>query len=224
MHLNKSKKILLYLFLLIILSTFHNQILNKIKYPNLKNVIVSGLNENQNKEIINKLIFLKFQNLFILDSTQIKEILDTNTSIQNYTVFKKFPSSLIIEIEQAKILANLYKDGSNYFVGSNGKLIKANFKRIDKPFLLGNFTNDYFLKLKEIIDKSKLEYKDIKKIYFFDSGRCDIELLDGLLIRLPEKNLLESLNLSVKLMSSDKFKDIRLIDARVKNQVIFNDQ
>ena len=224
MHLNKSKKILLYLFLLIILSTFHNQILNKIKYPNLKNVIVSGLNENQNKEIINKLIFLKFQNLFILDSTQIKEILDTNTSIQNYTVFKKFPSSLIIEIEQAKILANLYKDGSNYFVGSNGKLIKANFKRIDKPFLLGNFTNDYFLKLKEIIDKSKLEYKDMKKIYFFDSGRCDIELLDGLLIRLPEKNLLESLNLSVKLMSSDKFKDIRLIDARVKNQVIFNDQ
>lgn len=224
MHLNKSKKILLYLFLLIILSTFHNQILNKIKYPNLKNVIVSGLNENQNKEIINKLIFLKFQNLFILDSTQIKEILDTNTSIQNYTVFKKFPSSLIIEIEQAKILANLYKDGSNYFVGSNGKLIKANFKRIDKPFLLGNFTNDYFLKLKEIIDKSKLEYKDIKKIYFFDSGRCDIELLDGLLIRLPEKNLLESLNFSVKLMSSDKFKDIRLIDARVKNQVIFNDQ
>lgn len=224
MHLTKSKKILLYLFLFVILSTFHNQILKNIKYPNLKDIIVLGLNENQNMEITNKLIFLKFQNLFILNSTKIKKILDTNTLIESYTVFKKFPSSLIIEIEQTKILANTFKEGSNYLVGSNGKLIKANQKKIDKPFLFGNFTNDYFLGLKEIIDKSKLEYKDIKKIYFFDSGRCDIELLNGLLIRLPEKNLLQSLNLSVELMSSEKFKDIRSIDARIKNQLILDDQ
>ena len=80
------------------------------------------------------------------------------------------------------------------------------------------------MKFKKIIDNSKLKYSDIKKIYFFDSKRWDIELRNGLLIKLPEKKLLESLNLSTELILSDNFKDIKIIDTRVNGQVILNGQ
>ena len=80
------------------------------------------------------------------------------------------------------------------------------------------------MKFKKIIDESKLKYSDIKKIYFFDSKRWDIELSDGLLIKLPGKKLLESLNLSTELMLNDNFKNIKIIDTRVNNQVILNGQ
>ena len=224
MHQRKSKKILLYLFLLIILGTINNHFLNKVGLPKLENIKVLGLNEDTNKKIINDLIYLKFQNLFFLKSSQIKKVIDTNTSIETYSVFKEFPSTIVIEIEETKILANLYKNGSKYFFGSNGKLIKTENKKNDKPYLFGNFKNEDFLKFKKIIDNSKLKYSDIKKIYFFDSKRWDIELRNGLLIKLPEKKLLESLNLSTELILSDNFQDIKIIDTRVNGQVILNGQ
>jgi len=224
MHQRKSKKILLYFLLLIILGTFNNHLVTKIELPKLKNIEVLGLNEDTNKKIKNDLIFLKFQNLFFLRSSQIKKIIDTNNSVENYTVFKEFPSTLVIKIEETKILANLYKNGSNYFFGSNGKLIKTENKKKNKPFLFGDFTNKEFLKFKKIIDKSKLKYTDIKNIYFFDSKRWDIELRNGLLIKLPEKELLESLNLSIELILSKNFKNIGIIDTRVSNQVILSDK
>ena len=223
MHQKKSKKILLYFFLLIILGTFNNHFLIKIKLPKLKNIEVSGPNEDMNQKIANDLTFLKFQNLFFLKSSQIKKIIDTNNSVENYTVFKVFPSSISVKIEETKTLANLYKNGSNYFFGSNGKLIKSENKKRDKPFLFGDFTSNEFLKFKKIIDKSKLEYSDIKNIYFFDSKRWDIELRNGLLIKLPEKKLLESLDLSIELISSNKFRNIKIIDTRVNKQVILNE-
>ena len=174
MHQRKSKKILLYLFLLIILGTINNHFLNKVGLPKLENIKVLGLNEDTNKKIINDLIYLKFQNLFFLKSSQIKKVIDTNTSIDTYSVFKEFPSTIVIEIEETKILANLYKNGSKYFFGSNGKLIKTENKKNDKPYLFGNFKNEDFLKFKKIIDNSKLKYSDIKKIYF-------LTLKDGIL-------------------------------------------
>ena len=224
MRQRKSKKILLYFFLLIMLGTINNHYLNKLDLPILKNIQVLGLNEDANKKIANDLFFLKFQNIFFLKSSQIKKIINRNTFVENYSVFKVFPSTIVIKIEKTKILANLYKNGSNYFFGSNGKLIKAENKKNDKPFLFGDFTNEEFLKFKKIIDESKLRYSDIKKIYFFNSKRWDIELFNGLLIRLPEKKLLESLNLSADLILNNNFKNIKIIDARVNNQVILNEK
>ena len=222
MHQRKSKKILLYFFLLIILGTINNHFLKRLDIIKLKNIKVLGLNENANKKIENDLIFLKFQNIFFLKSLQIKKIIDSNNYVETYSVFKEFPSTIVIEIEETKILANLYKNGSNYFFGSNGKLIKTENKKNDKPFLFGDFKNEDFLKFKKIIDESKLEYSDIKKIYFFNSKRWDIEMHNGLLIKLPEKKLLENLNLSIELILSNNFKNIKIIDTRVNNQVILN--
>ena len=224
MHQRKSKNILLYFFLLIILGTINNYYLNKINLPKLKNIQVFGLSDDANKKIANDLIFLKFQNLIFLKSSQIKKIINSNTSVETYYVFKKFPSTIVIKIKKTEILGNLYRNGSNYLFGSNGKLIKTENKNNDKPFLFGDFTNEEFLKFKKIIDKSKLEYLDIKKIYFFNSRRWDIELFNGILIKLPENQSLKSLNLSAELILNNNFKNIKIIDARVNNQVILNEK
>ena len=219
----KNKKIFIYFFLFLILSSANNQILKKIEYPKLKNIQVIGLDKIENLEIENKLTHLKLQNLYFLNPFQIKEILDENSLIETYSVFKKFPSTIIIEIKKTRILASTYKNGFNYYIGSNGKLIKAKNNKIDKPFVFGNFNNTEFLKLKEIIDKSKLDYRNIKKIYFFNSGRWDIELLDGLLIKLPEKKFLQSINISMDLISKNKIENIKIIDNRIEGQVILNE-
>ena len=219
----KNKKIFIYFFLFLILSSANNQILKKIEHPKLRNIQVLGLDTIENLEVESKLTHLKLQNLFFLSPFQIKEILDENSLIETYSVFKKFPSTIIIKIKKTKILASTYKNGFNYYIGSNGKLIKVKNRKIDKPFVFGNFTNKEFLKLKKIIDKSKLDYRNIKNIYFFNSGRWDIELFDGLLIKLPEKKFLQSINTSMDLISKNKIENIKIIDNRIEGQVILNE-
>ena len=60
------------------------------------------------------------------------------------------------------------------------------------------------------------------KIYFFKSGRWDIETNSDILIKLPKKNLKKSLELATDLLEKDKKKMIKKIDLRQNNQIIIN--
>ena len=219
----KSKNFFLYLFLFLILGTIHNLDLKNIDYLKVKNIKITGLEKIETPKLYNNLSYLKLQNLFFLNKSKIDKILMTNSSIENYSVVRIFPSTLKIDIKKTNILANTYKDRSNFLIGTNGKLIKTNKIRNDKPFVFGNFKNDKFLEFKKTVDKSKLKFTEIKKIYFFDSGRWDIEMIDGIIIRLPQKKLEDALNLSFNLIAHDEFKKVGIIDIRVKNQVIINE-
>ena len=224
MPLGTNKKILINFFLLIILGTLQNLSLNEINYPKVKKIDVFGLGKNENQKLSYQLEFLKFQDLFFLDQSKIDQILSSNNLIESYTVNKIFPSTLKIDIKETQILANTYKDGSNFLIGTNGKLIPTKIKRNDKPFVVGNFLIEEFLLFKKIIDRSHLNYNEIKKIFFFNSGRWDIEMNNGLLLKLPKTRTEDAINLSMKLISKDEFLKAKIIDTRMKNQVILNEK
>ena len=76
---------------------------------------------------------------------------------------------------------------------------------------------------KRIIDQSKISYAEIKNLYFFSSKRWDIKVKDDIIIKLPTNQIAESLDLALEFLQNNDFKDIKIIDARVKNQIILND-
>ena len=218
-----NKKILLYFFLFIILGTFNNKNLNKFEFPKINRINISGF-ETHNNNFQEKLEILKLNNLFLLKKSQIEELFDTNNLIEEYKIFKKYPSSLEVEIIKTKFLALLNIDGKTFFVGSNGKLIDTKDNLKDLPYIFGNLDINSFLRLKKIIDNSILEFKEIKNLFFFPSGRWDVELSSGILIKLPNEKLKESLDLSLNLLNNEKFVNVKLIDVRQKNQVVVNEQ
>ena len=218
-----NRKILLYFFLFIILGTFNNKNLNKFEFPKIDQIKISGL-ESHNNNFLKKLEILKLNNLFLLNKFKIKELFDTNNLIEEYKVFKKYPSSLEVEIIKTKFLALLNIDGKTFFVGSNGKLIETKDNLKDLPYIFGNLDMNNFLNLKKTIDNSTLEFKEIKNLYFFPSGRWDVELSSGILIKLPNERLKQSLDLSLNLLNNETFVNVKLIDVRQKNQVIVNEQ
>ena len=62
----------------------------------------------------------------------------------------------------------------------------------------------------------------IKNLYFFKSGRWDLETNDNMIIKLPKKNLVASLNLALDLIKYNKSKNIKILDLRQEKQVIIN--
>ena len=50
--------------------------------------------------------------------------MSSNNLIEKYFVFKIYPQTLEIKIKKTDFLANVIKNGVNFFIGSNGNLIK----------------------------------------------------------------------------------------------------
>ena len=124
MHRQRSKKIFFYFFLFLIIGTLNNKNFEYTNFAQLKEITVTGLDEIDNKKLIENLNLLRINNLYSLDKNQIIEILNLDNSIEKYSVFKKYPSSINIEINKTKILAKLSVKGKNFLLGSNGNLLK----------------------------------------------------------------------------------------------------
>ncbi len=223
MPLRKSKKILIYIFLFLIIGTLNNRNFSNFNFPNINNINVTGLNEKNNLKLENDLSFLKIDNLFFVDKNEIKELINSNNLVEKYFVFIRYPSSLYIKIIQTKFLAQIKKDGEHFLLGSNGKLIKDDDTKKNIPFILGDFKNSSFFELKNAIDETKFEYKKIKNLYFFKSGRWDIETVNGLLIKLPKKEFKKSLQLLIDVLAENKDFKINTIDLRQLNQIVINE-
>lgn len=220
----KSKKIFLYFLLFLLIATINNKNFNNIDYLKINQIDISGLDYKENLELIDNLDVIKNQNLFFLNEIKIQNIIESNNLIEKYYVYKKYPSSLNIEIYKTKFLAKIEMDEGDFFLGSNGKIIKAKNIPQKIPSIFGEFNNQSFFELKEVIDQTNLDYRNIKKLFFFKSGRWDIELNDGLLIKLPPRNIKKSLKLLELILSNNDSKKINKIDLRQHNQIIVDEQ
>ena len=218
----KSRKILIYIFLFLIIATLNNKNLIKINFIKLNTITVTGLEEKNNIDLANKLNFFKFDNLIFLDKSQITEIINSHLLVEKFFVFKKYPSTLQVEIKKTEFLAQTKKENKNFFLGSNGKLIRTFNLRSDIPFIFGEFKNKDFFKLKKAVDETNFRYDQIKKLFFYKSGRWDIEMNNGLLIKLPQKGIKESLKLLIIFMNQNKKKRIKEVDLRQNKQIIIN--
>ncbi len=219
----KNKKILLYFFLFLFIGTLNNKNLNNIDFAIIKEINVNGLDTNENLKLLDNLNFLKISNLFFLNNLKVKEVMNSNNLVEKYSVFKNYPNTLNIEIYKTKFLAKLQKDKKNYYLGSNGKLIKATDLNQNLPFIFGDFQNKNFFELKEAIDQTSFSYNEVKKLFFFKSGRWDIETKNGLLIKLPKDNIKKSLELFINFLNENSKIKITEIDLRQHNQIITNE-
>lgn len=222
MLLQINKKILIYIFLFIILGTLNNKNLQKIKLPKINEIEVTGLNAEENINLKKRLDLFKSQSLFFVNKFDLEKVLSSNNLIEKYFVFKQYPSSLVIKVSRTKFLAKTFKNKKIFYLGSNGKFTFSN-KDIDElPFIFGDFKQKDFFNLFEIINETKFDYHEIKNLFFFNSGRWDIELHSGILIKLPREKLKESFNFAIKILNNDNFKNINILDVRQEGQVIIN--
>ncbi len=219
----KNKKIYIYIFLFLLFGSINNKSLINFNFAKINNINIEGLDEKNNSELFKKLDFLNIGNLFFLDKEKVSEIINSNNLVEKYSVFKNYPSTLNVKITKAKFLAKIKNNGKDFFLGSNGKLIKDNSYDQVLPQIFGKFKNENFFELKKAIDQSKFEYKEIKNLFFYKSNRWDIETNSGLLIKLPIKDIEKSLKMVSNFLDNNPQKKIYKIDLRQKNQVIINE-
>jgi len=223
MHQRKGKKILIYFFLLILFGSINNISFNSLKYKGIENINVKGLKDYDNENLSQLIENLNLKNIYLLNKKEIIDLVSSNSLVEKYDIYKRYPSSLDVNIKKTKFLARINNNDKTFLIGSNGKLSDNNFLNNELPFIFGKPKIDDFLNFKEIIDQSNFSYNEIKNLYFFSSNRWDLELKNNILIRLPENLDKETLQFILDFLNNNKFKDIKIVDARVENQIIIND-
>ena len=218
----KSRKILIYVFLFFIIGTFNNKNWNSNNFAEINKIIVFGLDEKNNQEIMNSLELLQLGNLFFLDKNKIDKIIISNNFVEKYSVFKEYPSSLKIKINKTEFFAQLVREDINFLLGSNGKLVKTNENNKDIPIIIGDFDYENFMNLKKAADKTNFDFFSIKKLFPYKSGRWDLELESGISVKLPRHDIQKSLEFLILFLEKNKEKKINKIDLRQKNQIVLN--
>ena len=223
MRQRKGKEILIYLFLFLIVGSINNTALTRVKFEKIKNIKISGLNANESVDLLKNIKFLKLNNIFFLNKNQISEIIGSNSLVESYEIFKKYPHALDIKIERTNFLAKINNNGKIFLIGSNGKLSDVKFLDKELPFIFGKPDINEFIRFTNTIEKSKFSLDEIKNFYFFRSKRWDLELKNSIILKLSKDYTRLSLDQAFEFLNDNNFNDIKVIDARIKNQIILND-
>ena len=218
--IDKKNKIVLYLLLLLVLSTTSGKFTeNQNSFSSKINQInIEGLSNTDNSKIFNELNNLIYINILLISKEEIHKVIDKYNIIEEYSIKKIYPSTININIKPTKFVARL--SSSDQLVGANGKLIKDEYNSEILPYIFGEFNYKNFLNFKKNITKSKFTFTKFKTLYFFPSNRWDILTNDNILIKLPQKNISKSLDLAHKIINSNNFKNKNLIDLRINNHLI----
>ena len=218
--IDKKNKITIYLLFLFILSTTSGKFLeNRNSYSfTINEININGLSKIGKSKIYNELNNLFYKNILLIEKEEIRGIIDKYNIIEEYNVKKIYPSTININIKPTNFVARL--SSTDQLIGANGKLIEDIENTQILPYIFGEFKSQDFLKFKENITKSKFTFTQFKTLYFFPSKRWDILTNDDILIKLPQDNYFESLNLAYGAISNNDFKNKRLIDLRINNYLI----
>ena len=189
----------------------------------INEIKISGLTDDEKTNLNQEFSEIFFKNIFLISQKNFTNILNKNNLIQSFSVKKKYPNSILINIKKADFLAITNIKNKKYLVGSNGKLIdyhSINNHEKKLPFIFGKVDYSDFIYFKKIVDKSEFNYENITSLYHFPNNRWDVKTKNGILIKLPEENFFNALNFANKVIYNNKFNANKVIDLRISNHMI----
>ena len=226
--IDKKIKIIFYIFLILFLSTFNNINIHELKknFFLIENIKINGLNEKLTLDINSKLEKYLRSNLLLLNKEFIQNDMNEFPFIEGYTIFKKYPSQIILNIKETELIAKTFDNNKIEYIGSNGKIIGEDYYENKKklPNVFGNFKTSELLRVFLLLENNNFMLSEITDLYYFNSGRWDVKFKNNILIKLPIKKLNNSINIAKKFIEKEKITGNIVIDLRVASQVILSNE
>tara|TARA_B100001123_G_C15297812_1_gene1019880 strand:+ start:1520 stop:2206 length:687 start_codon:yes stop_codon:yes gene_type:complete len=228
--MRKFYSILLLLLTLILLTTYNPSEMELISNQgnslfDVKSIKIIN-NEKIKPDVIEeKLKKIYGQNIFFIKTSEIEKVTRNIIYLQSIEVKKKYPNTLIVKVFETSPLAILLKNSDYYILDSGANLILINADSVTNynyPHIFGKNSEKYFLNFLKLLKENNFPIIDIKSYYYFQIGRWDLQLKDGLLIRLPNNMIKNAIEKSVELLNKDDFKNYEVIDLRINGRIIVN--
>ena len=225
--MKKLYRIVLLILVLIFLSTYspnkfdlilekNNTFLKIQKIKIVNNFLIKS------SEIKEKLSTIYNRNIFSIKKKDIEEPLKEINFLEKVEVKKKYPNTIVVKIFETKPVAILYKNKTKYLLDSSSNLIffenNMNFNQLPSVFGIG--AENYFVYFFNQLENNNFPINNIKKFYFFQIGRWDLQLANDKMIKLPHDNIEDAIKKSIELLNRKDFQNYNIIDLRVDGKII----
>ena len=225
--MKKLYRIVLLILVLIFLSTYspnkfdlilekNNTFLKIQKIKIVNNFLIKS------SEIKEKLSTIYSRNIFSIKKEDIEEPLKEINFLEKVEVKKKYPNTIVVKIFETKPVAILYKNKAKYLLDSSSNLIffenNMNFNQLPSVFGIG--AENYFVYFFNQLENNNFPINNIKKFYFFQIGRWDLQLANDKMIKLPHDNIEDAIKKSIELLNRKDFQNYNIIDLRIDGKII----
>tara|TARA_B100001964_G_C14215394_1_gene592504 strand:- start:1171 stop:1863 length:693 start_codon:yes stop_codon:yes gene_type:complete len=222
---NKKIKISFYIFILLSLSTinfFKLDKINKLTFIQINKIEINKINKVDKNKILKNLDFLYGKNIFTFKKDEIESVLKKNNLIKDFKITKYYPNKIKIELNESIFVALVIKEKKKFFLTDHQKLVhySKKFNKNILPTIYGIDGEKYFQNFYNKLQSNNFNLEMVKNYYFFQANRWDIILNNNLLIKFPSKEVNEAIILAKKLIKNKNFKNMKVIDLRIKGRII----
>ena len=207
--------------LLILFSTFILQNQFTVKKFEIKEIKIENNKILEDQELKKTFSFLYSKNIIFLNSYELKKNIGQKSFIEKIEIKKIFPDKLVIKVFEKKPIAILIdKNQKKFYLGKKTDLIE--FRKISKyenlPIVNGEPNN--FKRLFNDLIKINFPIDQITSYRYFEANRWNIEMIDKKILKLPEKNFIESLTNFMSIKDKSNFEKYKIFDYRLNNQLV----
>jgi cell division protein FtsQ len=190
--------------------------------------ITSNLTQENDIELLKKYINADAKYIWQLSPWQIREDLLQWRQIKEVSVKLSLPSHLYIKIIKRKPYAvwSNYKDF--FLVDIEGSIIDERVTNEDKKnyiVVIGQDAPQNLYKIMHVLEKYSRQNGKIASLRFVGQRRWDVTLNTGIIVKLPEKNLLLAIKLLDEIIERTTIQKIiglgSTIDMRLSSEKIF---
>ena len=168
-----------FLFIIVILTTMFSPLFN------IKKIEVQGNEKITEKEIISLSQLQIEENTFKINKNKIRKEIKQNAYINEVTISRKLPSSVIIKVEERKIAYLLEYAGSYVYLDKNGYILEINSEKLELPIIQGASTlTENFIVGKRLVTEDLEKLATVQKI--MELAR--ISEIDSLITRIDIEN------------------------------------
>ena len=217
----------LLVLLFIFLTTYTPSELNKLPqkknfFLKIKNIIILNNKLISKNEINKKLSHIYGKNILFIEERDLKDPLNEVKFLKTIDVKKKYPDTIVIKVNEAKLVAIIFKDSNKYLLDdvSNLHAFNQDLFQDTFPSIFGENADKNFIKFLNLLKNNGFPTKKVKQYYYFQIGRWDVKLLNNNLIKFPSKKIVPAIQRSVKLLNREDFKKYNLIDLRMNNGIV----
>ena len=225
--MKKLPRVVLLLILLTFLSTYSPNEFGLISERNnaflkIQNIEIENNFLVKTSEIKERLKKIYNKNILFVKRNDVQELLKDIDFLKKIEVKKKYPNTVIVKIFETKPVGILFKKKAKYVIDSSSNLmtLKNNMDFGQLPSIFGDGAEDNFIYFFNQLENNNFPKKEIKKYYFFQIGRWDLELLNNKIIKFPYNNTNKAIKKSIELMDRDDFENYNIIDLRIDGKII----
>jgi cell division septal protein FtsQ len=224
--MKKLYKVVLLILTLIFLSTFNpietENFFNKKSLLGIEKIEIVNNHIIKKNKILEKLHNIYGKNILLVKGREIIGPLKSINFLEKIEVKKKYPSTIIIKVFETRPVAILYKKNNKYFLDnlSNMILFKENIFTEIFPGVFGEGAEYKFGVLFDELNNTNFPKEKIKKYYYFQIGRWDLQLQNNQVIKLPPDKTLKAIKKSIELLNRNDFKNYNVIDLRIHGKIV----